>query len=446
MTTRVDIIGELRVTRNGEAVPLPPSKKTRALLAYLLLEERPVRRERLCEMFWDLPDDPRGALRWSLSKIRRALGDDAHWLVADRERVELNIPLSRVDLLSGAIPKAGEVVLDGIDMPDQEAFSLWLADFRRRAQEEARERKSAANDPGKGDEPVADQYANVPKQASLEQVVRYTRAEDGTRIAYACTGKGPCIIKAANWLTHLDLELTSPVWARMLAELSEENELVRYDERGSGLSDWDVTDLSFDAFVRDLETVVGAIGAERFPLIGISQGAPVGIEFACRYPEKVSCLVLIGGYSVGWRHSDDEALKEAREAAITLVRHGWGENNPAYRQIFSHSFFPDATPDEIDWFNKFQKASTSAGNAARFLETFSTIDVRHRMADVKAPTLIIHSRDDQRVSLEQAREFAAVIPNASLLTLDSSSHLPISREPAYEVMMDRMKRFIADHS
>lgn len=443
MTTKIDVIGELRVSRDGEPVALPPSKKTRALLAYLLLEERPVRRERLCEMFWDLPDDPRGALRWSLSKIRRALGDEAHWLVADRERVELRVPPRRVDLMSGKAPGNGEIVLEGVDMPDSETFSLWLADLRRRVEEGMFGPGAGGDDPART--APSDAEPNSSPQPELEQVIRYTRAEDGTRIAYACTGKGPCVIKAANWLTHLDLELSSPVWGRMLAELSEDHELVRYDERGSGLSDWDVEDLSLDAFVRDLETVVDAIGCDRFPLIGISQGAPVGIEFACRHPEKVSCLILIGGYATGWRHSDDEALKEARSAALTLVRHGWGENNPAYRQIFSHSFFPDATPAEIDWFNRFQRASTSTENAVRFLETFSTIDVRARLEQVGAPTLVIHSRGDQRVTLEQAREFAAAIPNASLLTLDSSSHLPMSREPAFALMMERMKRFIADN-
>ena len=274
------------------------------------------------------------------------------------------------------------------------------------------------------------------------QTIRYTTAPDGTRIAYATMGEGPAVLKAANWLTHLDAELEIPAWSGFTIELARRFRLYRYDERGNGLSDWDVADLSFDAFVSDLECVVEALGLERIPLIGISQGASVSIEFAARHPEKVSGLVLIGGYPAGWRFHADSEMVARREAEMTLVDHGWGDNSPAYRQIFSHTFFPDADSETIDKFNEFQRMTTSAHNAARFIDTFGDIDVRHRLAEVKTPTLVLHSRDDRRIAASVGAKLAASMPNAELQTLASSNHLPHPGEPAFDVMIGEIERFL----
>jgi pimeloyl-ACP methyl ester carboxylesterase len=262
------------------------------------------------------------------------------------------------------------------------------------------------------------------------------------RIAYAATGEGPPLVKTANWLNHLELDWSGPVWGRLITELSRRHRLVRYDERGNGLSDRDVADLSFDAFVRDLETVVDTLGLDRFPLLGISQGCAVSIEYAARHPGRVSRLILLGGYAAGWRHVADEEEAARREAVITLVAHGWGEDSPIYRQIFSQTFMPSGTHEEIDWFNDFQRATASAENAARFLQAFSTIDVRHRLADVKAPTLVLHSRGDQRVPIAQGIELAAMIPGASLVTLDTDNHVPLGREPATTRIIESINAFL----
>ena len=336
MVPKISVWGELQLRDGTGLVTLPPSRKTRALFAYLLLERRPIRRETLCEIFWDIPDDPRGSLRWSLSKIRKMLGEDAAWLVADHERASLDVPEHAVDLFAVSGRPRDRVLLDGIDLPNNDRFTFWLADWRRKVKdveeiETASERLPAAQQP-----------MLIAPEDRPQQRVQYTLAGDGTRIAYACTGSGPPLVKAANWLSHLDLDLGSPLWGRLFAELSEGHQLIRYDERGNGLSAWDVEDISFNAFVRDLELVVDALELEQFPLLGISQGAAVSIEYACRHPERVSKLILLGGYAAGWRHLADAAEAETRAATVTLVRHGWGENNPAYRQIFSHSFFPEA--------------------------------------------------------------------------------------------------------
>jgi pimeloyl-ACP methyl ester carboxylesterase len=262
------------------------------------------------------------------------------------------------------------------------------------------------------------------------------------RIAYACTGDGPPLVKAANWLNHLELDWTGPVWGALFHGLSRQHRLVRYDERGNGLSDWDVEDLSFDAFVADLETVVDTVGLDRFPLLGISQGCAVSIEYAARHPQRVSHLILLGGYAAGWRHTADAAEAEQREAVITLVEHGWGQDNPAYRQIFSQTFMPSATPEEIDWFNEFQRQTASPANAVRFLEAFSSIDVRPRLPEIRCPTLVLHARGDQRIPMAMGIELASAIRGARLVTLETDNHIPLSREPALARIVEGITAFL----
>ncbi len=491
---KVTLFGELSLRADDAALPLPSSRKTRALFVYLLLSEAPVRRERLCEFFFDIPDDPRAALRWSLSKIRTMLGVHANCLVADRDRVELVAAEIDTDVaeanallalpaLSGAhltaftelVEAALDTPLAGMDLAGLDGYAAWLAAERSLIDDvRARLFTAAANEQTF----TAEQQHRFAREAELlgrtghssppdeieivvpidpsatlrlvdeqsaprlEQLVRYTFAPDGVRIAYACTGAGPPLVKAANWLNHLELDWAGPVWGRLFQELSADHTLVRYDERGNGFSDWDVDDLGFDAFVSDLECVVDKLGLDRFPLLGISQGCAVSIEYAARHPDRVSQLILLGGYAAGWRHTADPVEIEQREAVITLVRHGWGSDNPVYRQLFSQAFMPSATHAEIDWFNEFQRRTTSTENAVRFLEAFSRIDVRHRLAHVRAPTMILHASKDQRVPILCAVELASSIPNASLVTLDTDSHIPLSREPATARIIDCIRSFL----
>jgi pimeloyl-ACP methyl ester carboxylesterase len=456
----VRLLGELALLDGADALPLPASRKTRALFVYLLLNGRPARRERLCELFFPIPDDPRGALRWSLSKIRAMLGPWGDALVAARDRVELDRDRFVLDLdyLTAGDPEpAFEPPLAGLDLPGLDEWNLWLAAERAeidrlRAPHLAR----AAREPGLTPErrrlllheAEALGLAEPPEpfltRVPVEQAVRYCQAPDGAAIAYACTGEGPPLVKAANWLNHLELDWTGPVWGRLFQGLSNTHSLVRYDERGNGLSDWDVPDLGFEAFVRDLETVIDTLGLERFPLLGISQGCAVSIEYAARHPERVTKLILLGGYAAGWRHVATPEEAEQRAAVITLVRSGWGQDNPAYRQIFSQTFMPSATHEELDWFNAFQRRTAPPGNAVRFLEAFADIDVRDRLAEVRAPTLVLHARDDQRVPLQQGIQLASEIPDARLTVLETDSHIPLSREPATERIIAAIHAFLAE--
>jgi DNA-binding winged helix-turn-helix (wHTH) protein/pimeloyl-ACP methyl ester carboxylesterase len=185
----------------------------------------------------------------------------------------------------------------------------------------------------------------------LRQEVHFCTASDGVRIAYAEVGHGPPLIKAGNWLNHLEYDWESPIWSPFLHTLAAEHRLIRYDARGNGLSDWEVKDLSLEAFVRDLESVVEATGLDRFPLLGMSQGCAVSIAYAVRHPERVSHLVLYGGFARGRRKRGSQQDIAGGDAIVTLIRQGWGQDNPAFRQMLTSLFMPGATPEQMQSFN-----------------------------------------------------------------------------------------------
>jgi len=464
MTIAINMLGKLELRRNGMVIAMPASKRSRALLAYLALTARPHRRDRLCEVFWEIPDDPKGALRWSLSKIRPLVNDaTAERLQADRERVSLVSSDICIDLqqviaksqqsdlsiaeLEELLLQSQQPFLQGLDLPDQSLFQDWLTAERNALQQLTGKLQSRIASHATLSSPDKLHAAEAPGSRELlaRQKVQFCTAQDGVRIAYASVGKGPTIVKAANWLSHLEHDWNAPIWSPLFRDLAADHHFVRYDERGNGLSDWDVADISFDAFVTDLETVVAANKLDKFALLGISQGAAVSIEYAIRYPEKVSQLILFGGYAAGWRIGASEALTKEREAVMTLTSIGWGTDNPAYRQIFSSTFMPDANEAEFNWFNDFQRLTTSAENAVRFLSVFADIDVRHRLAQVKVPTLVIHALGDQRIPVSIGRELAATIPNAEFVGLESNGHLLLGREPASKAFVQAIRDFMARH-
>jgi pimeloyl-ACP methyl ester carboxylesterase len=217
---------------------------------------------------------------------------------------------------------------------------------------------------------------------------------------------------------------------------------VRFDERGSGLSDWVVDDLSLDAWVRDQEAVVDALGLERFALLGVSQGGAVALAYAVRHPERVSHLVLSGAYTCGWRHRGDPGEVEARTALLSLTRLGWGRNNPAFRQLFTTRFIPDAGAAEMAWFDELQRVSTSPENAARLMDAFSRLDVRPLLASVNVPTLVVHAREDAVVPFDEGRRLAAGIRGAKFVPLSGRNHLLLEREPAWPVFLSELGAFL----
>ena len=230
-----------------------------------------------------------------------------------------------------------------------------------------------------------------------------------------------------------------------MRELSREHTFVRFDERGNGLSDREVEDLSFDAWVRDLETVVDTLGLERFPLLGISQGCAVAIAYAARHPERVTRLVLYGGFVEGLL---TRASTQAEVDETTLVTRGiplgWGQDNPAYRLFFAARFLPEGTLEQMRWFSDLQRVTTSAEIGSRMLATAATIDVSELVRRVRAPTLVLHSTGDAVQSFAQGRNLAALIPGARFVPLESKNHILLEHEPAWTRFVDEVHRFLAE--
>ena len=278
--------------------------------------------------------------------------------------------------------------------------------------------------------------------ADQRQEVHFCTASDGVRIAYAAMGQGPPLVKTANWLNHLEYDWESPVWSPLLHAIAAEHRLIRYDARGNGLSDWDVAELSFDAFVRDLETVVEAVGLKRFSLFGMSQGCAVSIAYAVRHPERVSHLVLYGSFARGRRRRGSQHDVEGADALITLMRQGWGQENPAFRQLFTSLFIPGGTEEQMKWFNDLQRITTSPENAARLREVVDGIDVTDLLPRIKVPTLVLHCRNDAVQPFDEGRRLAAGIPGARFVALEGSNHVPLKGEPAWSRLVEEMRNFL----
>jgi pimeloyl-ACP methyl ester carboxylesterase len=292
---------------------------------------------------------------------------------------------------------------------------------------------------------VTERTADVaaPVRSLPAQQIRFCTARDGTRLAYATIGSGPPLVKAANWLSHLDYDWESPIWRHWLVELSRRFRLVRYDERGCGLSDWEIPRLCFDDWVEDLETVVDALGLDRFPLLGISQGGPVAIAYAVRHPERVSHLVLLGTFARGRRkRARTREELELTEARINLVRFGWGRPDPTYRQTFVARFLPDATQEQWRAFDELQRRTTSPENAWRFLDEFANIDVSDLAPKLTVPTLILCSRREPDDVFEQSRLLTALIAGSRLVPLDSANHLLPEQDPAWRHFLTEIDEFL----
>ena len=272
----------------------------------------------------------------------------------------------------------------------------------------------------------------------MKQEIRFCTAPDGVRLAWARHGSGPPLVKAANWLTHLEYDWESPVWRYWLEGLGQSHSVFRYDERGCGLSDWDIGDVDLEHWLFDLETVVDAAEIERFTLLGISQGAAIAVAYAVRHPERVERIVLYGGYARGRNHRGERHVAEALLAAI---RAGWEDPNPAFRRIFTMRFLPEGSPEQMAWYDQLQRRTTSAENAARLYESWSDVDVSRLAPRVAAPTLVAHARGDASVPFEQGRLLASLIPNARLLPLESVNHLLLPDDPAWPVFLAELQAF-----
>jgi pimeloyl-ACP methyl ester carboxylesterase/DNA-binding SARP family transcriptional activator len=524
----IRLLGGLRIERSGTPIKLPRSKKTRALLGYLVATERSHHRSRLCSLLWDVTDDPRAALRWCLTKLRPLVDQpDQVRIISDGQTVAFRTHGARVDIYdlkqtrtAGTEAATTEALieladsftgdmLEGLELGDFQEFAAWCAAERaevrkhqcrvlaellnrladdpesavpfarhqvhllpkstearsgllkilaatgriREAEQQFQLGLDAFSEASVDDAPLRHAWSEAakvaaatraPKNTELRQEIRFCSARDGTSIAYARSGRGPVILKAANWLSHLEHDWDSPAWRHLYRELSSHNTLVRYDDRGCGLSDWRSEELSFEKFVEDLEDVADEVETGAFVLLGISKGASISIEYAVRHPQRVAGLVLVGGFATGWKQHLSKKGIEINDAVATLIRTGWGLENPAFRQIFTSLFLPNGTPEEIKWFNELQRLSSTPENAARFRDATGEIDVAERLGEVSVPTLIMHLRDDSVVPYRQGRELAKGIPNARFVTLEGANHLVLEKDPGWPRYLSELRAFLSE--
>ena len=275
------------------------------------------------------------------------------------------------------------------------------------------------------------------------QRIRYLNTPDGARLAWAEAGTGPVLVKAANWLTHLEYEWESPVWRHWIRLFSDHFRFVRYDERGCGMTDSKVGDLSLERWVEDLEAVVEAADPKGpFALLGISQGGPICVAYAVKHPERVSHLILYGAYARGAFRRGDPDRESFYRAMIDLVRLEWGSDNPTFRQVFTSRFIPGGTDEQLGWFNDLCRKTLTPDIAAQLLESRGTLDVMSLLGQVRTPTLILHARGDVVAPISEGHILAAGIAGSQFVELDSKNHILLENEPAWNRFCDEVLAFM----
>lgn len=273
------------------------------------------------------------------------------------------------------------------------------------------------------------------------QKIRFAKTSDQVSLAWTRAGSGPVMVKAANWLTHLQYDWESPVWQHWMKFFTDHFSIVRFDERGCGMSDWEVDDVSDANWLGDMECVIDAANIKE-PLIGlgVSQGAVTIIRYAIEHPERVSRLILYGGYALGWGQRGGRE-DEHYNAVMKMIRLGWGSDNPVFRQVFTSRFLPHGTHEQLDWFNELCRKTVAPNMAEALLEARGSVDIRDLLEQVRVPTLVIHARHDNVVPFSEGQRLASDIPGAEFVALESHNHVLQADEPAWQTFKDAVLDF-----
>ena len=291
--------------------------------------------------------------------------------------------------------------------------------------------------------PRGQEAKELPEEPAARHEIRFCVTTDKVRLACSTIGSGHPFVRVANCFNHLDFEWESPIWRHWVRDLAKGHSIVRYDGRGNGLSDWEVEDISFEAWVRDLETVVDAVSLDKFALMGHSQGGAVAIAYAVRHPERVSHLVLCGGYSRGAFHRNQADAVQVRRALETLVQLNWGKTNPAFFQVVTDLYIPEkASPEDQQWFKDLQLISCSTDNLVKIMRACDEINVRPLLPSISVPTLVFHSVRDRIAPPQEGRILAAEIPGARFVPLPTANHILLAEEPAWKIFREELLSFL----
>ncbi len=387
-------VPERRLLRSGEPVML--RAKVFDTLAILVENHgKLVRKDELMSRLWPDSVVEENNLDHNISKLRRALGEGTNGdkLIETVPRQGYRF-IADVKEVSGAAPGLHSVqpLMDGDNLPEQE--------------------------------------------------IQFFTASDGVRIAYTMGGDGPPLVRAVDWLNHLEFEWKNPYRRHWFAQIMRHHTFLRYDQRGSGLSDWNVQDFTFERSLLDFEELIEHVGFNRFSIMGSCQGGSIGAAYAARHPERVTKLILYGAFARGWP-APGSMITEQFHAMLTLIRLGWGKDNPAFRQLWTTLFRPDASPAETEWMNEFQRITSSPENAARMLAEFPKINIMDALPKVCCPTLVVHSREDAVVPAQEGSIMASRIRGARFVELPSRSHEVVPGEPAWENLVEEVSTFLA---
>jgi pimeloyl-ACP methyl ester carboxylesterase/DNA-binding CsgD family transcriptional regulator len=281
----------------------------------------------------------------------------------------------------------------------------------------------------------------------MNQDIRFCTTADGVRLAYAVSGDGSPLVMSATWLTHLEHQWNSLAWRPWLDVFARDHKLLRYDSRGCGLSDRNVRSLSFENWIDDFACVIEAARFQRFALMATCQGGPIAIEYAARYPERVSHLILYGTYARGrMRWSDRPKDVEKGKVLLDLTKLGWAQENHAFLQVWASAFQPGGTLEHLRSWSEQQRSATSAETAVKLLQIGWNADVQGSARKIKCPVLIVHPERDAVVPFAEGRLLASLIPGSRFVSLDTENHMPLADEPSWPRLVGELQRFLAEPS
>jgi DNA-binding winged helix-turn-helix (wHTH) protein len=278
----------------------------------------------------------------------------------------------------------------------------------------------------------------------LTQAIRFCRSADGTTIAVSDAGVGEPLLLAPSWFGHLECDWRNPVSAPLLRFLAERRRLVRFDIRGTGLSDGNVSTFSLDAFEQDCQAAAASMGLDRYAVFGLSTpGTAIAVAHAAAHPDRVSKLILHGGFSQGRKRRNCTKDAEISDALLALLRHGWGDWHSPFMRMFVSRYLPNGSPEQFEAIEELQRMTTSSDFAAKLWTMWNEIDLVDLLPRVKAPTLVLHSRSNDISPLSEGCRIAAAIPNASLIVLETNNHVPAPGEPAWIEFKQAIDGFLA---